>query len=474
MSAAETDSRRLRRRWGVGIFVVAITICAIYFLSPPTDLTPVGKPTNAITPSEPNNVNEDVFSNEEFVSRVRIYQPPEQMGPPNPFRVQPTDYVGAQACAECHKKRFEDFTETAHHHSSAFANKTTIMASFAEGKNEMQSVEPTLRFHMDAREDGFYQTAIQDLDGHRIENSQRIAVVTGSGKIGQTYLYATGPNLHQLPLSYFRSVDAWVHSPGFQDNRAYFARRVEADCLNCHATYYNSDVAPKQIGTPEHIILGISCERCHGGGSQHIAFHRQHPEEKHGRHIIHPATLPQQRQLDICGQCHSGDPVKYLKPPFSHRPGDALEEHYVLKALDARIKLGVHTNNQSARLSSSACFQQSEKMVCTTCHNPHVLERGNKRVFSQRCQQCHEVQACGVANELGTKIGENCIDCHLPSDPDLETPIALFNGEYVYPNIRDHAIAVYPELSRRIAKEVFKSDTSGLNSELPRDPRPED
>ena len=451
MSKAKAESSQPKWCWGIGFLALAGLLCASYFFMPPKAETPVTQPT-VTDPVPPNDFDPD------FASKVRIYIPPDCTGPPNPLGVLPTDYVGAQACAECHKKRYDTFALTAHHNSSAFPNKNTIVASFEEGKNEMQSREPTLRFRMEQRDDGFYQTAMQDVAGRHLETTQRIGIVTGSGKIGQTYLYYKGPNLHQLPLSYFHLVDNWVNSPGYQDDNAYFARRVEADCLNCHATYYNSDISREQFETPEHIIVGISCERCHGGGAEHIKFHRQHPEERRGQHIVHPGQLSQKSQLEICGQCHSGDPEKYLKPPFSFRPGDSLEDHYLMKPLEETSHLGVHTNNQSARLSTSACFQHSENMVCTTCHNPHVLERNEKRVFSDRCRKCHQVEACGASHQLGERIADNCIDCHLPNNPDLETPIALADGEYVYPNIRDHAIAVYPELSERIAKEQFDAE----------------
>ncbi len=55
-------------------------------------------------------------------------------------------YAGSQACAGCHKKRFEDFAKTAHFLTSQEGRADTIHGSFEEGHNVLKTSNPRLWF----------------------------------------------------------------------------------------------------------------------------------------------------------------------------------------------------------------------------------------------------------------------------------------------------------------------------------------
>ena len=116
----------------------------------------------------------------------------------------------------------------------------------------------------------------------------------------------------------------------------------------------------------------------------------------------------------------------------------------------------MHAANQIARLSESKCFRESEAMTCVSCHNPHVQERGNLKLFSERCLKCHETQeACGLSDHLGAGIADNCVDCHVPQMHDLNMGFDTTEG-FQFQQMRDHNIGIYPEISSLVAERMGK------------------
>ena len=356
-------------------------------------------------------------------------------------------YIGAQACAECHRDRFESFRRTAHHLTSRFPDPESIPGSFSPDHAVVRTRNPNLRFEITDEEDGFYQTAIIGKGDGSYRRTERIDIVTGSGKIGQTYLFWKGDRLYQLPISYFTQQKRWINSPGYPDGEVNFSRGVVPRCLECHATWFESESYSSNAYNRDRFVLGVSCERCHGPGAGHAAYQRDHPDVKEAPHILHPGRLDPPRLIDLCAQCHSGVGTPLLQP-FSFRPGESLSDYLELDAHEELNRIGVHSTNQLPRLTKSKCFQQSSAMTCITCHNPHALERGNLALFSRRCAACHDIHACGMAAELGDAIRTNCIDCHMPRKQDLETEFETAEA-FQFPTMRDHFIAIYPEISRR-------------------------
>ena len=365
-------------------------------------------------------------------------------------------YIGAQACAECHRDRFEDFRRTAHHLTSRFPGSESIQGSFSPDHAIVRTRNPSLRFEITAEKDGFYQTAIIGKGEGRYRRTERIDIVTGSGKIGQTYLFWQGDRLYQLPISYFSQQQRWINSPGYPDGEVNFARGVVPRCLECHATWFESESYTSNKYNRGHFVLGVSCERCHGPGAEHAAYQRANPDAKGIPHILHPGRLDPPRLIDLCAQCHSGVGAPSQRP-FSYRPGEALSDYLQLDANEELNRIGVHSTNQLPRLTQSECFRQSSAMTCITCHNPHALERGNLALFSRRCAACHETHACGMSAELGDAMQSNCIDCHMPRKQDLETGFETAE-DFQFPTMRDHFIAIYPEISRRLAPSFLHTD----------------
>ncbi len=353
----------------------------------------------------------------------------------------PEGFLGAAACQSCHADKYETFVETAHHRTSRIASVKEISGPLAQGRNVMQTSHPEVNFEMLQRGNVGYQR-VSFFDW---QFEVPMQLIMGSSKMAETYLFWHGDKLFQANCSYLEGPDAWINSPGYLDGDAAYARPILSGCLDCHTTYAELEQEPNRY-SPKSMILGISCERCHGPGKDHVDFHLAHPLEKQSKHMIVPSNLSREREMDVCGQCHTGDKAPKSPEAFQFRPGDRLSDHYdPLEGHDESAN-SVHTSNQIARLALSRCFQESE-MACVQCHDPHKNERGMTAIFSERCLKCHQEEHCGMQETLGPKLKDNCVDCHMPKRATENLRVETMAGQ-VFPPLRDHLIRVDLEATK--------------------------
>ncbi|MFZ0638954.1 MAG: multiheme c-type cytochrome [Candidatus Acidiferrales bacterium] len=354
-----------------------------------------------------------------------------------------SDFLGDAACRECHQEIGDAYARTAHHLTSQLPSEDSILGKFTAGENILKTGDPDLYFRMDARASGFYETAIFWQPPDQETRTERIDIVTGSGHKGQTYLYWKGNQLFQLPVSYWTDLKAWINSPGYTEGVANFDRPIFPRCLACHATYFQSipSVKVENYYKKTGFVLGISCERCHGPGRAHAEYERSKLAAISSAidPIVNLSSLSRDRQIDVCAQCHGGI-GEAIAPAFSYVPGQQLENYVMLPRPDAEARVDVH-GNQVALMQRSRCYQNSQMMTCTTCHDVHAPERAAAS-YSENCLHCHQDRDCGEFVKLGAKIRGNCIDCHMPLQ-DSNLIVSDLNGQQVKARIRNHWIKVY-------------------------------
>ncbi len=180
-------------------------------------------------------------------------------------------YVGDSKCLSCHSDK-QTYLQTAHHLTSSLPSQQSIEGSFSAGQNVLKTTNPDLSFRMDATASGFTEAAVIGTPPNAITHTERIDLVIGSGRKGHTYLYWKGDRLFELPVSYWTELNSWVDSPGHRDDFPNFERPVPPRCLECHASYFVSitSAGPSNLYKKTGFILGISCERCHGPGREHV------------------------------------------------------------------------------------------------------------------------------------------------------------------------------------------------------------
>jgi len=362
-------------------------------------------------------------------------------------------YVGDSECLSCHKEQSVSYSHTSHHLTSQLASKDSISGSFGEGSNilmisnpETTALDPRLYFKMEAKEDGFHQTAVAERGMQRLMQSERIDIVIGSGVRGQTYLYWSGDHLYELPVSYWSDGRQWINSPGYRDGTANFGRHVDPRCLECHATYIKPLSSDPQTSIYDRtsLVTGISCESCHGAGADHILRRRNGAGKPVAAadSILNPAKFERDRQIDQCALCHNGTQRDELVPAFTYLPGRPLDKYLASNPADKVEHPEVH-GNQVGLLKRSRCYLSSPRMSCSTCHNVHTPEDTVAK-YSVRCLSCHRWQSCGISQKLGSGITRDCIDCHMRRE-QTNAIVSETAGKLVRASIRNHWIKIYPD-----------------------------
>lgn len=370
-------------------------------------------------------------------------------------------FVGDAICAQCHPEIADSYAQTSHHQTSRVADRNAILGDFRDGSNGLWSRKLNVRFAMNARDGKFYQTASWGSEsktsfanegsahpvrvnpsGSPYSRTEPFDLVIGSGVRGQNYLYWREEELFELPVAYSAQVRQWIVSPGYTNRAAIFDRPILPRCLECHASYFQSVYPGLELNMykSQDVVLGISCEVCHGPGRVHAESGGVAALHGAAIGIVNPAKLPAARQDDLCAFCHAGAGVE-LRPAFSYVPGEVLSESLDLGESESPSDSDVH-GRQSLLMRKSRCFKMSATLRCTTCHDVHRPEMDLARM-SQHCLGCHEVKPTTAHTRAGKQIQSNCIDCHMPI---LESKIIELDvdGTKVRPRLRSHWIKIYP------------------------------
>ena len=366
-------------------------------------------------------------------------------------------FVGDSACAGCHQTMSSSYLHTAHHLTSRRAEGRHGVdvgeSAFQPFGRPLivttvrpQPDEPGLSFRIEVKEGRLLESAISGFEPLLHVRTESIDVITGSGKRGQTYLFWQDERLFELPISYWTEGRRLVNSPGYQDGTADFSRPVQPGCLECHATYIQpvSNDRWSNSYVRESLVAGISCETCHGPGLQHgrLMAAKTQPGKGADSEILNPARFTRDRQVDLCGLCHSGIEREALAPAFSYVPGRPLDEFFRMLAVQHGEQPDVH-GNQVGLLKRSRCFTASEMMSCSTCHDTHAPGQSLK-TYSDKCLTCHAWQSCGRSKALGAAIRNDCISCHMP-EQTTNAIVSRTAGVETRTKMRTHWIRIYSE-----------------------------
>ena len=140
----------------------------------------------------------------------------------------------------------------------------------------------------------------------------------------------------------------------------------------------------------EVIEPAIGCERCHGPGELHVAWHegalpnlysdagRSTPAEgAKDNTIVNPARLSRELSEAVCQQCHLQGDVQVTVRGRRHdsfRPGFPLSDFRHEYRLFASSDMTVVGHVE--QMQQSRCYTESDSLTCTTCHDPHVNLQG--------------------------------------------------------------------------------------------------
>jgi predicted CXXCH cytochrome family protein len=167
----------------------------------------------------------------------------------------------------------------------------------------------------------------------------------------------------------------------------------------------------------KHLIeLGVGCEACHGGARAHVENPRSVRPSFALASDFMDVTAPDgskpTRAEDVnrtCAKCHT--------VLFSRYP-------YTWEGRTRRAAPGGSTTNsgEGRDFLLGAC---SHALTCTTCHDPHALDRRDKLealgtpAGNSVCTSCHREYASSEALRVHShhppdSTGAACVACHLP------------------------------------------------------------
>ena len=157
---------------------------------------------------------------------------------------------------------------------------------------------------------------------------------------------------------------------------------------------------------------GITCEECHGPGSQHIANPRG-------------VDMKMDRDPELCGKCHlRGDVTKVDAKDGFIEHHEQYEEMY-----------------QSKHIT----------LDCVACHDPHKgvvqLRQAKQTTTRTACENCHFKEAQN--HRRRTWPPRQCVDCHMPRiSKSAWGDAAKFTGD-----IRTHEMAIDPTQTSQFTKD---------------------
>jgi predicted CXXCH cytochrome family protein len=391
-----------------------------------------------------------------------------QVGSALKSNIHPADYLGPQACKECHAAKYRNWSTHPHRWMNALASAETVRGDFSGvsicyrgGRATFERHQGTYRMHLERS--GVQRTyQVFQTVGSRFFQYYVGKLIKGPEPSGHRFYTRD----HLLPFGYWLDQKEWVPvvhvGPEKQDTQRldpfdppdsgpYYADYAFS-CNYCHTTFPLGDLfgrRPLQMGAhapvPMHwsvkgymvkahpdelpamsrllagtttenpmsgwdaphyaVTLGVSCEACHLGTRAHV--------QSKGRLL--PEFFPSSPYLFVetagkpldHGRTHDNVNWACSRCHTGKRP---------------RFAAGMATWNsvEYADAMRGGCYS---KLRCVDCHNPHKAI-GPKWSFSADrddgiCLKCHgkyrpATERLAHTHHPAGSAGDHCLNCHMP------------------------------------------------------------
>ncbi|MCB1019396.1 MAG: tetratricopeptide repeat protein, partial [Acidobacteria bacterium] len=374
-----------------------------------------------------------------------------------------TSQLSAQSggCAQCHAEIAANYARTGMGRSFSRLTAQTNRADFLRENTFLH--EASDRYYEAVERGGLFYLRRwqQDAEGRRFNLvEKRIDYALGSGNHAVGFLHRTPDGrLLQLPLSWYSANGGyWAMAPGYdRPDHADFRRDVDLECLFCHNAYPDEDrqeIPDAAVRFSGELPEGVDCARCHGVASGHAEAARRGDAAAVRSTVLNPARLSRERSLEVCMQCHLETTTNLLphalrrsgRGYFSYDPAEPLADYVLHFDHAAGQEDKFEVVSAVYRLRQSKCFARSP-MTCTTCHDPHHIERGaaGRERHNAVCKSCHETK---LADE-GVHVRQaDCVACHMPQ---------RVADDALHVRMTDHRILARP----LVAAEPAAADETG-------------
>ena len=383
-------------------------------------------------------------------------------------------YADPATCTQCHATEAAGYARTGMAH--AFYKPSAKDTIESPARESQFYHAPSGTYYSLTEHDGkYYQHRWQKgFDGNP-DNVEELPIdyVMGSGNHVRTYLHREQDGtLIELPLAWYSEDGGhWGMNPGFDNPHPMTRRPIAYECMFCHNGYpeipptAHRDLSANPVynNLPE----GIDCQRCHGPGAAHVKAAQTAglPLQQVRASILNPVHLSNDRQMEVCEQCHL-ETTSHLLPdrirhydqePFGYNPDQPLAS---FNSYFSRDPEHGRTDNFEIvdapyRLRQSQCYLQSQgALTCETCHNPHDLHKGSTAAsyYANICMKCHVSNLPQEIAKHQHTASNDCVSCHMPKRRTEDVVDAIMT---------DHLIQRRPPSAKELlAPRQEASDTS--------------
>jgi predicted CXXCH cytochrome family protein len=335
-------------------------------------------------------------------------------------------FVGANACASCHRAVHDAWTAGRHSKMLQPATTATVEGDFTQPPITLRASRYAFRV-----EGGRYFITESYLTGKPQEHA--IEYTLGSRRVQHYLTTLADGRMIILPPSWDVQRQRWFHNLEIvrPDEDAHtLVQQWNKSCVGCHVSGEEVNYTPATASyATRWLDFGTSCERCHGPGSAHIEQYTRSPASRPvaERLIVRPTRLDPAASSTICAQCHSlretiapafkagEDYSDYFQPVLEFQGAGDRDPAYWADGRPRRF------SNDAAGLWQSECFWRGGA-TCTTCHRdvhtPDIDKNAQLAgADNSLCTQCHRAigeQVTAHTRHRADSAGSACVECHMP------------------------------------------------------------
>ena len=354
------------------------------------------------------------------------------------------NFVGANACMQCHQSEFKAWTGSHHQLAMQAANESSVLGDFGNANFKHYGVDSTF-----FKRDDKFMVRTEGPDGKLTD--YEVKYTFGVWPLQQYLIEFPGGRYQSLTIAWdtrpkSEGGQRWFHlypheKIDYKDQLHWTGpyQNWNMQCAECHTTNLHKgyDAAANSYKTTFSEI-NVSCEACHGPGSLHVEWAKQakapsSPQYDKGLTVLlqsrwqeawkfpDPKAKYAKRDtpadptvINICAACHArrstiaedgqpGAPLEdthrlaMITPPLYYPDGQQRDEDYIWGSF-----------------LQSKMFQHG--VTCMDCHDPHserLRAEGNAL-----CTRCHNSAVFDSEkhhfHRVGTK-GALCVECHMPA-----------------------------------------------------------
>ncbi len=358
-------------------------------------------------------------------------------------------YVGATSCKDCHATAFAEWMQSDHHKAMLPATAENIAGNFSGV--EFEHFGHVSRFFKKGEE---FWVNTENAEGKR--EDMKIEYAFGHFPLQQYLIAFPGGRYQALQVCWDSRAkeeggQRWFHL--YKDEEVppsdvlHWTRRHfnwNYMCADCHSTNLkkNFDLEKDAYAT-SWSEMNVSCEACHGPGSEHVKWGEAEKNGKTGELLDYVkskglvVTLQEPKvgnwypdlesgkpkrtspiasnvQVETCARCHAHRQL--MQPDFV--AGQSFRDSHSPSVLSDQLYH--HDGQIDEEVYVYGSFVQSKMyhagVRCTDCHNPHTMKLitpGNALCI--RCHQPDKYNTTAHHFHQSESTGASCVECHMPT-----------------------------------------------------------